>query len=272
MPSIQLSISPLQEGGAQQKKVTVKDDGSILFFTGSNVPFSPSQVSGLVFWMDPSTNVTLSGSSTITQIVSRDTAGLVAYQTTGSNRPTIVTGDLGLPVIDFSSAASQHLTVNGTGSLQSSNYSIFFVHKYKTGTTFGTTFTNTSNASWFDGFGFLNGNGTPVSEIRLWAQTYTTNFVNYSATTGSWNIYSGMYDSANVSLWRNGTLVGQDPYSGSLTYAGNPRMSFGAFTYSPGINYPANIRLGEVLIYNRALTTTERQSVETYLNQRWSIF
>lgn len=88
-----------------------------------------------------------------------------------------------------------------------------------------------------------------------------------TAVLSTWYVYAAIWDAPNTlaQLYLNGILAMQ----------GNPGtnamqgIALGA-TLAPSLWSAADI--AEVVIYDRAMTTAERQQIEAYLNARWSIY
>lgn len=87
-----------------------------------------------------------------------------------------------------------------------------------------------------------------------------------------WN-RAGATHAARFVVYKNGalqtTVAGTDnPMTGSPAFISLPLEVFGRFTAG---SLSGATRFAELIVYNRALTTEERQSVEHYLGARYSI-
>ena len=69
----------------------------------------------------------------------------------------------------------------------------------------------------------------------------------------------------NVSLYSNSSLVGPTTLGGVFNF--NDLCLNGGY---PG--YTNNADFAEIIVYNSALSDTDRQKVETYLNNKYSIY
>jgi hypothetical protein len=77
------------------------------------------------------------------------------------------------------------------------------------------------------------------------------------------------YDGTTARLFKNGTQVN----SQSKVYdTYNGEFHIGAFNENGTIYERFGGKIAEVIVYNRVLTTTERQQVETYLNAKYLIY
>jgi hypothetical protein len=105
-----------------------------------------------------------------------------------------------------------------------------------------------------DSFGWTAYNGAAFGSTDSPWPTNTTQL----ATT--------IFDGANSASFHNGSLAGTGD-SGDRTPAGSYYLSY----FVPVDSYK-NYKIAEIIVYNRAITTPERQQVETYLNQKYQIY
>lgn len=85
-------------------------------------------------------------------------------------------------------------------------------------------------------------------------------------------LFSSTYDGTTESLRQNGYTPSTRSVSGTIDNGDATRKDLvigGSSVYWPYQNFPGQI--AEVLIYNRALTDTERQQAETYLANKYGI-
>ena len=78
------------------------------------------------------------------------------------------------------------------------------------------------------------------------------------AADTNWHYWTLTYDATNWVVRKDGTQVGSTSAS-----------STSAIDYS--IIGGANVIIGEIVVYNSALGTTDRDDVETYLSDRWGL-
>lgn len=117
----------------------------------------------------------------------------------------------------------------------------------------------------YHGFFACRSNGTAISFARNASATTVSSAANYTAAT--WAVFSALHDGTNLTSRINGT----DATSAALTsrsFATNQALALGAG--SPFTAYFTG-DVGEIVIYNVALSTADRDSVETYLRDKWSI-
>jgi hypothetical protein len=240
--------------------------------------FQPTQLSGCVLWLDAADPSTLF----------QDSAGTVPVTTTGqtvanwkdksvsgnnasntTNQPTIIANAKNnLAAVNFN-GASQYLNLSTdtlpTGSTQCS---FFFVTQ--------STNTNSPGTQVFFTYG-ANPNTAGQNP-----QFYYNNGVLNTDTYGA----GGLSDSVNVintyvitsciltttnAAWRNGTaFTGASPSISLATGTGWASLGVGRILGTT-LQYYLLGQIGEVIIYNRPVTTDERQRIEDYLAWKWDL-
>jgi hypothetical protein len=234
--------------------------------------FDPRTIPGCQVWLDAAdtSSITLSGSS-VTQW--NDKSGNGKHAVAGGTTPTY-------------SSATKSIVFGGAGyftnsslSLPLSTRSVFIVCR------------QTSRAADFEGIMLLS--SPSVSETDYDSATTIPYFASGSNPTvgdtafsiynrGNYvhnyrpyiltplGIYVDIFGSLTGTLYINGTSSSTDPDSSSLGTANGYILGarkFGGTTLSTFFN--GNIY--EILVYNTALTTSERQQVEGYLAHKWGL-
>ena len=228
--------------------------------------FSPTSITGLQLWMDgsDSSSMTFSSGSNISQW--RDKSGLGNHATaTGS---PVLTGNSinAYPAIVTSSG--QYFT--GPTSVTGTTLTVFSVAKTTRTLPNGgldqrlVSLANGANVDYgrADGVIALFNQGSS-SSITTWRLGSVAGSV--IATNTPFQVVS-KYDGTNGFIWEDGTSGGSSASSGT----------FGITKY--GIGNQANPTteywigsIGEVLIYNVALSDTDRQRIEGYLAWKWGL-
>ena len=90
---------------------------------------------------------------------------------------------------------------------------------------------------------------------------YTYNAPNLTIVPQVWQHYAWVYNGSNISLYRNGVLLGGVAASGTIS-ATNIPFTIGKSPLS-GFNFLYNGRIDEVSVWNKALTATEIQDMMT---------
>ena len=230
--------------------------------------FSPANLSGLSLWLKADAGVTLSGSD-VTAWADQSGNGNNASSTPGT-RPTLVSNTLNAkPVLRFD-GAGQKMAL--TSSIGGTAYTILIVCKNNDNTNgsmfFWTTeeifgryiasITSTSyNASARNKF-ILSENdagGGEGDSIIAWSSTAVNNnyFIGTAIQNGGGKAYSNG-SGGNDSL---GTFAGSNTFD-----------LIGGYDFG----YELDGDVAEIIAYNRAVTTPERQQVEGYLNTKYAIY
>ena len=233
--------------------------------------FDPRSVTGCQLWLDASDTSTLTGSSPVTswrnKIVPSNNTPVFA---TSAGSPSIsATAINGKPAMYFNGSSYF------TGAISGAN------------TTTITVFIVGSLISPFGGFSGLLCFGNPsqldydnVGSLPI--TMYNDQFKIYGARNSSSQptpilanvpfLYVLQYDGAFINTWLNGTQQ-TDPSiniasSGTFTYT-NYSVAARAGTISG--QYLWSGYFGEILVYQSAVNTTDRQRIEGYLGWKWGI-
>jgi hypothetical protein len=228
--------------------------------------FTPRNISGLLAWWDtqvPSSYDIATGVS-----VWRDLSGNghTVSQSITNNQPSLNTIN-GRTAFSFDgtnddlAAATPILTTTHTGQ-----FSTFVVYQLATGS--GNLGYFWANGTSGEGFGFLA--ELPDVSLRYGIVATSPSFLSAARANNVPQIV-GFTHNNQVGRFSLDGVLGSNITTTSTTSPATANMLIG--------NRPTNVasaayypgRLGSVLIYNRALSVTERQRVERWLGQRWGI-
>jgi len=250
--------------------------------------FTPSSITGLQLWLDASDAMTTfdatSGGSTISADVAvarwEDKSGNSRHftQSTSSNRPLRKTSQqngrdaLLFDGINDGLVGGDYLDGN-SGSI-----AVFAVVKRT-----GSSQNHEIVAKAFDGGGWVF---RLLSDGKLYAGNFASNLTTYTDrstsaaisatafTLVSLQFSAGAFD--ELSMRRNGValaLGSANSVAGGLLTPVNTsnsmRIGFSASAGTDYNNFAGNI--GEVLIYNSSLSSTDRSAIESYLMSKWGI-
>ena len=209
---------------------------------------SPSTLSGLQVWIDPNsvTSYTLSSGSNLTSIT--DTVGSYSF----SGTSFILSNAFGSrSALGF---YTNELLSNSSYTFPNSEYSIFLVAKL-----FSTSTTPRVALS-----------ASPTSTLSFSASN--TNILLQNGNGSSWNMLSNTPSRSAQDAWRILSMI----YDGSstITYINSLQQQYtsgstGSLTRLD-IGSSWNGAIGDILIYNRSLTSQERESVVSFLNSAWN--
>ena len=206
--------------------------------------FDLNTISGLIVWSDATSYTT---NQTLTSWINRATS--TTYTTTCSG--SVVTNGLNsLPIVRFTTSAKWRISPD----VNLNAYTMFFVGR-QTGPTYGRVLNSLNNHL----YGYWNGykqnlftDGEPGILYGTGSDTLWVMFSHSRATSAAYT-----YN------W-NGTSI----YSGSSSTAAN----MNGLTINDGAyGEPSDCEVGEIVLYNVVLSTTNIQKIEGYLAWKWGL-
>ena len=226
--------------------------------------FSPPQLSGLVLWMDPtdSTTLTLSGSS-VTQW--RDKSASAATFTTVNANPTYTASLInGLPGLDLTNASA---FISSTTQTLTSSLTLAMILVVKSGIgAWGSFFTHGNRD-----LDFAMERNSISTGTTLQFQTANDNSgANITFTTDQVSLYLGTMTTGTsrfFSRFGGGTTTTATGTNSSTITTGLQTIRIGR----SDVGENCNSFIGEIVYYNRVLTTLERQELEGYLAWKWGL-
>ena len=228
--------------------------------------FKPTDISGCTLWLEARFLTGYADGASVDRWADLSGLGRDAVQATGSKQPTFKTNILnGYPVIRF----------DGTDDVLNTA-SAAFVGSDGTWTAFAVV-TSTASAIKL----IVNGdNGTTIrvaqflryldgtSAQSIAFDTAHNAYTDSVSAWSGWDVLEAVRDGTSVETFINGTGNGSTATAntpdGTSTVVNIGDFSLGSFCL-PG-------DLAAVLLYNRALTTTERLTIRTYCNARYLVF
>ena len=244
--------------------------------------FDPRRISGLALWLDAdnTSSLTFNG-ATVSEWRDLSGNGRTYSQPTAVNQPSATTdtqnGRRVLSVEHVIGNASRLVGNSATLSVTRnvSGLTMIAVARSNLNNTFrpiwhASTGTGTATRATF-GVAFASPNNFFVGNRRLDAdssQSVTASFSNTNA-----NVLSGTLDYANAAatLHQNGSSIATNS---SFQTAGNTSDTDSQGTRvgsDAGDTFNWRGWIAEILVYQRVLTTAERQRVERYLGTKWDI-
>jgi hypothetical protein len=239
--------------------------------------FLPSSLSGLSLWLKADAGVTLDGSDVIAWA---DQSNNGNNATSFSNNPIYNTSDLNSkPTISLTSMSDYiervfSISINPLGATGSTAFSVQYVEDVCNA--------GDDNGPIFGNFGgsedtYVSSQthypyGTDCNVYDAFATRLRKNEITPPVTiTNAWTLYSVKSTNNDWQSFVNGQLMYSDPtntYSNSI--GGDETLYIGKQNAAGTFNLKGKV--AEVIVYNRVLTTIERQQVETYLNQKYQIY
>ena len=215
-----------------------------------NYIFDPKEIQGLSLWLKADAGVTLSGSD-VTAWADQSGNGRNGI---GAGSPILINNELnGKPVIAFNGTSAR---ITGPEPTTSLPVTLIIVAKPLGEEEVGTMYQQYSDV---DNMSFYRWNG---GLLRIYNGVDLT---GATSVPSSFQIFSNAINGVNSEIYINGRLDSSGD-SGNLTPSGNYHLAHwvGGDTYT-------NMQIAEVIVYNRVLTTPERQQVEAYLREKYAI-
>lgn len=228
----------------------------------SRVPaFSPTDIAGLIVWLDAGAGVFSDAGTTpavnddtIQQWNDQSGNGNNASQGTSANRPTYKTGVLNSrPVLRFDGSNDSIRTGTFSSTLSQPN-TVFIVAS-----------TNTANMTFIDGLGTSNRHQFQSASTPS-VSAFAGGTMSFSRTaTFTHRLFTIRYNTSSSQILENGTSVATgDVGTHSLTglNVGSRFSQDQAFL---------NGDFAEILIYDTDLSTGNREAVEAYLISKYNL-
>ncbi|WP_165920183.1 LamG-like jellyroll fold domain-containing protein [Chthoniobacter flavus] len=256
----------LAPGTSYTYRVTASQMG--LAALPSNEASATTNASGIVsvptnslsFWFKAGAGVVPDASQKVQSWLNFGANGGSATQVTAGSRPSIVSNAFpnGQPSLQFNGS---NFLQGGPSGFSGNKLTIFAVTK-------GTNYQSLVRLqqSGYIVYPWSSSQNTQTNQVFIVSNDGGTgNGVNTGLVANQWNIGAAIFDGGNqMSCFNNGLLVAQ-----RVAGAANlPSDSLMLGAYNGNAEF-LNAQVAEVLIYNRALSSTEREAVETYLNLKY---
>jgi len=241
--------------------------------------FVPTQISGCVLWLDgaDSSTVTLS-SSAITQWNDKSTSANHFVQATTANSPTVGTSANGLPTIYFASANQQLVSSQNNATSGNASRTVIQVFWCPTSSSGYYSVTGTeSGASPPTAWGHCKNPNADIDYPFMYSSAGYDIYTFENSTPNPIITYC-QYDSTASTISAYYATSGA---TNGTTTVGNFTTRSTAFNTTAGVWYlgrrqqaatgSVTSHLLEMIQYNKPLSTTERQNIESYLAQKWSL-
>ena len=231
--------------------------------------FKPTSITGCRLWLDAQDNSTISLTSGYVSAVT-DKALSTSFTSVGPTPANLTVASASINSYQsfyFNNSAGNYVGLSGNLAQLTTGTAIF-VMKY----------ISSQNGSWRPIFGWND--TSAVQSI-----SFGTN-LNGTGVAGPYVQNIGYNGSATATLTNNGLYIVTFTFTGTTTGVGyNGQISLTAGTVSSysgsatsiGICTETNrtqmttVYLGEIIIYNTVLGSTDRQNVESYLAQKWDL-
>jgi hypothetical protein len=231
-------------------------------------PFQPTDILGCSLWLDAAdaSSLTLSGSS-VTQWNDKSGNGYNATPYSTFGNATVSTGyQNNNNVLNFSGNNLYRTATNAAV------YPVdaYMVLSLKSGVTSANILSLTQGSGTNNWTSFSIGAYSSArwnQSSPLGARSYDTNTTETTPT--SFLLMNWTLANNNFSIRRNTTTIGSTT-SFTWSLPSNPSFCIG-FPYISDATGPFNVYMGEIVIFNSVLSTSQRQQVEGYLANKWGL-
>ena len=246
----------------------------------------PVTIPGLQLWLDSADPTTLYDSDVGGSLVTTDGSAIARWEDKSgkgrhltqpivNKRPVLKTGiKNGKNVLEFDGVDDNMSLLNGFANSSNSTFA-FMVFRHNSVVQNGSAAYRLANIS-FNG----TNNRCYMGSGSSWSNIIGGNFGDISwnannalrttqAVTLDWfNMGFGRNNDADAQIWLNGVLrASGTPNNGEST---TQYVSIGG-SDAPNITY-LNGYIAEFIIYSAPLETQDRENIENYLNEKWSIY
>jgi hypothetical protein len=219
----------------------------IAYFT----TFSPRQIPGLGLWLDAADSSTVTGTTPITGWTDKSGNGRTVTITSGPTYGTTSQGGNRTMVFNNNTITTSIASAVGTG-----DFTLIAVwYQSSAGTNTVLSLGTVASSSQSLGFSGNKYNFYQFGDVNESA---------YSASTPSWVVQIGTRIGSVKKVYINGNL-GTTPSSTSYD------VSVTTVTIGKGDNFAITGEIGEIMIYTGTMSDTSRQSLESYLAQKWGL-
>lgn len=229
------------------------------------VPFDPSQLPGLMVWLDAS-QLALADGVAVPQLSDRSSNARHATQATGSLQPLCKTGQLaGGRIVRFDGVDDYLVTAFFNWPAA---YTVILVGKANDAVPSQDGYSNAGTATGtIRNYQLRQQDASSVqfSVFDTAAAGYTD--VSPAAPTQTWQKIACVRGATTVEVFIQGASNGSTATAGTPATPNVP-LYIGAsnFTARPGA-----VDIAEVIVYDHALTPADRTQVETYLQTKWGV-
>jgi hypothetical protein len=231
--------------------------------------FSPKQIPGCALWLDAADSSTLSlTGSSVTQW--RDKSGAATHATAGTATYPVyqLGGPGGRPIISLRGTNDYFLVANNFSPAQYPSICYFVVMRIATTqtTNFAGVLSTYNGTTWGRSLGVGNGGaslqqgyfGNLQNIVTCVKETWLVVGLQFVSTTSATMYQNGTATAAFASPTGTNTLGFK---IGSYSNQGSPAYS----------THNAQVDIGEILVYDSVLDTSQRQQIEGYLVWKWGL-
>ena len=245
----------------------------------SSAAFSPTDLSGLVLWLDANEGITLNGSD-VAIWADQSGNGNDASQGTAANQPaySATSSIQSLPAVTFNTGGPEWLTVTGSTDFDcASGIDIFVVMYYPSAGDAGVLMRNRPLGALGSQDGFSIEHGTTDAWANFLCEMSGSYIINGSPSVTHQDLrpfvqnFRFDFPSVVMEVFENGVDqgIGQTS-SGTISNMSQTDDLYIGIAPDESTR-PANMTISEILIYNNYLSDANRTSVTDYLLDKWNL-
>ena len=266
--TITMSADQLTEG-AETATLTLNNAAASNFVVVNDTSvWTPATISGLQLWLDAADTSTLYDATAGGSLVTTDGAAVARWQDkSGNNRHLTQATASARPLLKTSVRNGRNaLLFDGVDDFisrstvvqNSQSYTMFVVLKTEnTSVTRTVAFNGNGGGSGYSMYQGTSKRNLLYGGKNAWADgNISINWETWSASCNS--------STNSTTFFVNGAT--------QLSLSATPNVPNGITCVSEAPPYSFPGYISEFIMYNTALTTTQRQAVETYLNSKWAIY
>lgn len=221
-------------------------------------PFSPSDIPNLVLWLKADAGVTKDGSNYVSSWADQSGNNNHAVQATGSAQPLWVDGVLNNnPVVRFDGINDYLHSAIRLGT--TSNITIIVVYKL----------IHTRNHIWINKLTPLDATSITMYDWDNGSRIYDgAGGIMYNFDAEGYYVFTSLLNGANSRSYNNGVQNLNTPTTMGARDFND--IYIGACAQNAWVAYNGDV--SEFIIYDNAISDTDRQLVETYLNTKYALW
>jgi hypothetical protein len=221
------------------------------------VAVDPTTLSGLRLLLKADVGTVLDANGKVSTWTDQSAAGKNATQTTAANRPLLVAGQInGLPVVRFTASSNQVLNLSNVMSGATEGDAFIILKTTVNGVTYGVWNWSTPGA------------GYPLNDGRIQDGFASNNYYTLGKSSQDLTQYHLYNVSGKSGEWIariNGQILHRSLSNGTPSFVATTRIGTGGYNSLTG-------DVAEVVVFDRVLTESERESVGSYLVQKYALF
>ena len=232
-------------------------------------PTIPLTLAGPGLWLDGSKGPKANSPVGIWLDRFTDPGGNDAVQATLANQPDLDASDSDFN--DFGAVTfdgtNDYMSVFDDASLNGDQFTAFMVMEWTTPGFNDTLVSKSTDQTFSDGWGLIS---RGANTLRFYVDDINSNFTDVTIPNGTPVIVCVNYDQTRLELVVDGQFIAADLYGAGITNSVKD-LILGAHNTSTGFSGFFDGTIAEFIYYNRDLTLSEKQTIITYLSDKYDI-